>query len=199
MTMTTTMTEEEDDTNRSQSQSYPRGTKVYTGHIGSIRMGTTVATNALLERRGERMGLLITKGFRDLLKIGNQSRANIFDLTCAAPGLLYEDVKEVDERVMLATFLDQEEDDINDSTRTDTNEEENEECQALHQQKDNGIPTAGLGPRISGITGETIIDLKPPNLDQVRAQLQEFVGGAGICRERCCCRALCESALSGYG
>ena len=45
-----------------------------------IRMGTTVATNALLERKGERMALVITKGFKDLLHIGNQSRPNIFDL-----------------------------------------------------------------------------------------------------------------------
>ena len=45
-----------------------------------IRMGTTVATNALLERKGERMALVITKGFRDLLYIGNQARPKIFDL-----------------------------------------------------------------------------------------------------------------------
>lgn len=43
-------------------------------------MGTTVATNALLERKGERCALLITEGFRDLLYIGNQSRPNLFDL-----------------------------------------------------------------------------------------------------------------------
>ena len=43
-------------------------------------MGTTIATNALLERKGERMALVITKGFKDLLHIGNQSRPNIFDL-----------------------------------------------------------------------------------------------------------------------
>ncbi len=43
-------------------------------------MGTTVATNALLERKGERMALVITKGFRDLLHIGNQARPDIFDL-----------------------------------------------------------------------------------------------------------------------
>ena len=48
--------------------------------IKSIRMGTTVATNALLERKGERTALAITQGFRDLLHIGNQSRPNIFDL-----------------------------------------------------------------------------------------------------------------------
>ena len=48
--------------------------------IDWIRMGTTVATNALLERKGEKMALVITKGFRDLLYIGNQSRPRIFDL-----------------------------------------------------------------------------------------------------------------------
>lgn len=48
--------------------------------IASIKMGTTVATNALLERKGEKFALLITQGFRDLLHIGNQSRPNIFDL-----------------------------------------------------------------------------------------------------------------------
>lgn len=81
---------------------YPRGLPIYTGCIGSVRMGTTVATNALLERDGARMALLITEGFADLLEIGNQSRPNIFDLTCAKPSLLYERVVEVHERVVLA-------------------------------------------------------------------------------------------------
>lgn len=45
-----------------------------------IRMGTTIATNALLERKGERMALIINKGFKDLLYIGNQARPRIFDL-----------------------------------------------------------------------------------------------------------------------
>lgn len=49
-------------------------------NIEWIRMGTTVATNALLERKGEKMALLINNGFEDLLYIGNQSRPNIFDL-----------------------------------------------------------------------------------------------------------------------
>jgi 5-oxoprolinase (ATP-hydrolysing) len=48
--------------------------------IDWIRMGTTVATNALLERKGERVALLVTNGFRDLLYIGNQSRPKLFDL-----------------------------------------------------------------------------------------------------------------------
>lgn len=74
---------------------------VPTAQIGSIRMGTTVATNALLERRGARTALLTTKGFADLLEIGNQARPDIFDLSCRTPGLLYERVVEVDERVLL--------------------------------------------------------------------------------------------------
>ena len=49
-------------------------------YIEWIRMGTTVATNALLERKGERMALVITEGFRDLLHIGNQTRPQLFDL-----------------------------------------------------------------------------------------------------------------------
>ena len=56
-----------------------------TAYIDWIRMGTTVATNALLERKGEPMALAITKGFKDLLYIGNQARPRIFDLvsTCS--------------------------------------------------------------------------------------------------------------------
>ncbi|CAF0887500.1 unnamed protein product [Adineta ricciae] len=66
-----------------------------------IRMGTTVATNALLERKGERVALLVTKGFRDLLYIGNQSRPKLFDLTIRISDVLYEEVVEVQERVVL--------------------------------------------------------------------------------------------------
>ena len=50
--------------------------------IEFIRMGTTVATNALLERNGAKMALVITEGFKDLLFIGNQARPHIFDLVC---------------------------------------------------------------------------------------------------------------------
>jgi 5-oxoprolinase (ATP-hydrolysing) len=57
-----------------------RDAKIPTDQINSIRMGTTVATNALLERKGDKVALLITKGFRDTLQIGNQSRPRIFDL-----------------------------------------------------------------------------------------------------------------------
>jgi len=69
------------------------------GHIGAVKMGTTVATNALLERKGERTLLLITKGMRDLLRIGFQNRPKLFDLNIELPELLYEDVVEVKERI----------------------------------------------------------------------------------------------------
>jgi len=66
-----------------------------------IRMGTTVATNALLERKGVETVLVTTKGFRDLLQIGNQSRPKIFDLEIEKLDLLYKGVIEVEERVRI--------------------------------------------------------------------------------------------------
>ncbi len=67
--------------------------------IRAVKMGTTVATNALLERKGERVLLLITRGFRDLLQIGYQTRPRLFDLHIQRPDLLYEDVAEMTERL----------------------------------------------------------------------------------------------------
>lgn len=94
-----------------------------TNYIESVRMGTTVATNALLERKGEPCALIITKGFGDLLTIGNishakkndcfliffvarifygltgnQSRPKIFDLSISKPDVLYQKGIEIDER-----------------------------------------------------------------------------------------------------
>ncbi|XP_007444496.1 5-oxoprolinase, partial [Python bivittatus] len=80
---------------------FPKGQALDTTRIEWIRMGTTVATNALLERKGERVALLITKGFRDLLFVGNQARPRIFDLEVQMPEVLYEAVVEVDERLVL--------------------------------------------------------------------------------------------------
>ncbi len=71
------------------------------GGIEWIRMGTTVATNALLERKGARCGLLVTEGFRDILQIGNQDRPDIFDLEIRKRDLLYEAVVEVRERLRI--------------------------------------------------------------------------------------------------
>lgn len=76
--------------------------KVPTKMIKRIRMATTVATNALLERKGQRVALLITNGFEDALEIGNQARPAIFDLNIKTLELLYEKVVQVDERVLLS-------------------------------------------------------------------------------------------------
>ncbi|MBB6466149.1 5-oxoprolinase (ATP-hydrolyzing) [Aminobacter lissarensis] len=75
------------------------GAAIPAGSIGDIRMGTTVATNALLERKGDRVLLLITKGFRDALRIAYQARPDIFAKEIILPEQLYERVVEVDERV----------------------------------------------------------------------------------------------------
>ena len=67
--------------------------------VGHVKMGTTVATNALLERKGDRTLLVITKGFRDALKIAYQARPDIFAKEIILPEQLYERVLEIDERV----------------------------------------------------------------------------------------------------
>jgi 5-oxoprolinase (ATP-hydrolysing) len=110
-------------------------------------MGTTVATNALLERKGARMALLITKGFADVLEIGDQSRPNIFDLTCAKPSLLYERVIEVEERVILKHFC---------------------------SSDDDRSQSAADYPTVTGVTGEEILVVQVPDLKQVERDLCEL-------------------------
>ncbi|HIE20734.1 MAG TPA: 5-oxoprolinase, partial [Rhodospirillales bacterium] len=69
------------------------------GAVEVVRMGTTVATNALLERAGDRTVLIITKGFADALRIGYQNRPKLFDRQIQLPEMLYERVIEIDERL----------------------------------------------------------------------------------------------------
>jgi 5-oxoprolinase (ATP-hydrolysing) len=76
----------------------PSDMPIPTERIAAIKMGTTVATNALLERKGDRTVLLITKGFRDALRIGDQKRPQIFARQIILPEMLYERVIEVEER-----------------------------------------------------------------------------------------------------
>ncbi|RWK07047.1 hydantoinase B/oxoprolinase family protein [Mesorhizobium sp.] len=75
------------------------GAAIPADRIGDIKMGTTVATNALLERKGDRVLLLITKGFRDALRIAYQARPDIFAKEIILPEQVYERVIEIDERV----------------------------------------------------------------------------------------------------
>ena len=67
--------------------------------IDAVKMGTTVATNALLERKGERTALVVTRGFADALRIAYQNRPKLFVRRIELPSLLYEHVIEADERL----------------------------------------------------------------------------------------------------
>jgi 5-oxoprolinase (ATP-hydrolysing) len=75
------------------------GEPIPADRIEAVKMGTTVATNALLERRGERTVLFITRGFRDALRIAYQNRPRLFDRHIVLPEMLYSKVVEVEERV----------------------------------------------------------------------------------------------------
>ena len=75
------------------------GEPIPAGAIRAVKMGTTVATNALLERRGDRTLLVTTRGFRDALEIGYQARPRIFARNIVKPEQLYSGVVEIDERV----------------------------------------------------------------------------------------------------
>lgn len=129
----------------------PRGEPLDTSKIESIRMGTTVATNALLERKGERIAMVVTKGFKDCLEIGNQSRPKIFDLAIRKPEVLYEQVVEIDERVTLEDYAEDPERHI---TKTDDSTAEE-----------------GL---VRGLSGEAVRILKRPSKDTIKSQLQNL-------------------------
>jgi 5-oxoprolinase (ATP-hydrolysing) len=75
------------------------GSPIPVDQIEAVKMGTTVATNALLERKGDRTVLFITRGFRDALRIAYQNRPKIFERHIVLPELLYADVVEVQERI----------------------------------------------------------------------------------------------------
>jgi len=149
----------------------PRGDVLNTDKIDYIRLSTTVATNALLERKGHKHALLITKGFKDLLLIGNQSRPRIFDLNIRRPAPLYSTVVEVDERVTLVGFT------------SDPHAEEN----AVQFHEDGSVKRGytgagwdghghaeGPGEIVRGLSGEAVRILQKPDLDAVKRDLQEL-------------------------
>ncbi|CAG9998757.1 unnamed protein product [Clonostachys byssicola] len=124
----------------------PRGTPLDLSPVEFIRMGTTVATNALLERKGERCALVITKGFRDILEIGNQARPHIFDLSVRRMSKLYDRVVEVDERVTIEGFA------------------EDPELKPIDVDSEPCLTT--------GLAGEAVRIIKVPDYDKVRADLK---------------------------
>jgi 5-oxoprolinase (ATP-hydrolysing) len=104
-------------------------------------MGTTVATNALLERKGAKTAFVVTKGFRDLLVIGNQSRPKMFDLAINRSEEVYSKVIEVSERVTLEAWS---------------------ESQEPEPVKATGIDL------VKGITGEVVRVLQPISMTYLR-------------------------------
>lgn len=115
-------------------------------------MGTTVATNALLERDGEKTALLVTQGFRDILVIGNQSRPYMFDLSIRRPEVLYSDVFEVQERVVPETCFDSE----------------------LRQTNMHHPQPSGLAGTAVCTSGEKILITKPLHVESVSAYLNHI-------------------------
>src|SRR5437588_4736885 len=87
-----------------------RGEPIPPGAIGAVKMGTTVTTNALLDRKGERTLLVITRGFRDALRIGYQARPKIFARHIVKPDMLYERALEIEGRVRADGTVEQEPD-----------------------------------------------------------------------------------------
>ncbi|KAK3360230.1 Hydantoinase B/oxoprolinase-domain-containing protein [Lasiosphaeria hispida] len=134
----------------------PRGEPLDTAQIDSIRMGTTVATNALLERKGEKIAMVVTRGFKDCLVIGNQSRPKIFDLAIRKPDVLYSAVVEVDERVTLEDYA---EDPERHLTRADVKA---------------GTAEAQSADLVMGLSGEAVRILQRPEKDTIHTQLQEI-------------------------
>ncbi|KAL3438544.1 Hydantoinase B/oxoprolinase-domain-containing protein [Aspergillus tetrazonus] len=129
--------------------SIPKGSLLDLEPIESIRMGTTVATNALLERKGDRVAFLVTKGFRDILFIGNQTRPNLFDLTVQRLEQLYETVVEVDERITI-------------------------EGASEAPQPEEPIDVSSDPDLVVGQTGEIVRIMKKPDLDAVREDLEKL-------------------------
>ncbi|KAF2267471.1 hypothetical protein CC78DRAFT_614200 [Lojkania enalia] len=131
----------------------PRGEPLDTSEIESIRMGTTVATNALLERKGEDIAMVVTRGFKDCLAIGNQSRPNIFALDIQKPEVLYRKVVEIDERVTLEDYAEDPE---------------------RYQTKVPSVEEAGIDvDLVRGLSGEAVRILQRPDEEKIRNQLKE--------------------------
>ncbi|KAL0579297.1 hypothetical protein V5O48_002695 [Marasmius crinis-equi] len=147
-----------------------KGEKIDASLIDSVRMGTTVATNALLERKGEAFGLVMSEGFRDLLEIGDQTRPDLFDLSISTkPSLLYNPghVIEAKERVTMEGWTlnpeGQTTEGILASARVSTDE----------------------GRVEFGVSGEIVRILKPLDENSLRTELQKLydqgLRGIAVC------------------
>ncbi|BGO97667.1 putative 5-oxoprolinase (putative) [Rhodotorula toruloides] len=143
---------------------YKREDRLPVDKIDSIRLSTTVATNALLERKGAKHALVVTKGFKDLLLIGNQSRPRIFDLDIKRPSVLYSSVLEVDERVTLLGYTS----DPKHPERAVKFDEEGKVAKGY-----DGAEHAE-GSVVKGMSGEAVHILKKVDEEQVERDLRKL-------------------------
>jgi 5-oxoprolinase (ATP-hydrolysing) len=148
-----------------------REEKIETNDVEYIRLSTTVATNALLERKGEKHALITTKGFKDVVQIGNQSRPRIFDLAIRKPDVLYSSVVEVDERVTLVGYTS--------DPKADQNRIQFGEGGAVQQayKGEDGPPLAHNGKEakiVQGVSGEAVAILKEPDREKVQGDLKKL-------------------------
>ncbi len=109
----------------------PAGPPIPASRVSAIKMGTTVATNALLERKGVPTALVITRGFADALEIGTQARPDIFAKRIVKPQMLYTHVIEADERILADGTID-------------TPLDEDALTTALQEAKSNGIASVAI-------------------------------------------------------
>nr|XP_019001254.1 uncharacterized protein I203_05959 [Kwoniella mangroviensis CBS 8507]OCF64715.1 hypothetical protein I203_05959 [Kwoniella mangroviensis CBS 8507] len=148
-----------------KKEKVPRGELYDTSLIGespqygqSVRMGTTVATNALLEKKGEPFGLILTEGFKDMIEISDQTRPDLFDLSISGKvKMLYkpEDVVQARERVTLEGWS------------LDQNAPAAEELIERAKQ-------AGDVDVVMGVSGEAVRILKPLDVEQITSDLQNL-------------------------
>lgn len=129
---------------------HPQGSFADHVQVESCRIGTTIATNALLEHKGERFALLTTKGHRDVCIIGDQSRPKLFDLKVRKAQVLHEKVVEIDERVTIEDY------DLNP--------------QPLDKHRELTDPNL-----VRTASGEIVRVLQRPDANLVRRQLQDLL------------------------
>lgn len=132
---------------------FPKETPIDLCDVESIRMGTTVATNALLERKGDRVAFIVTKGFKDILIIGQQARPAIFDLSVQKLQRLYESVYEIDERVTLEGYS------------------ENPYPEQFNVEENDNL--------VHGTSGEVLRILQKPDVQQIR-QVLKAIWDSGV-------------------
>ncbi|EGV64790.1 5-oxoprolinase [Yamadazyma tenuis] len=131
----------------------PKGKPLKLDAIESIKMGTTVATNALLEREGAKVALVTSRDFRDVLRIGNQTRPDIFNISARKLDQLYTKVIEVGERITLANY-------------TEGGGAEKKVTLADNKDFD--------GALVEATTGDVIQIIEKPNMAEVEKQLLEL-------------------------